>query len=58
MPFSRGSSRPRDGTWVSCAAGRFFTVRARREARARNPLGLRVLRFKVGVMTGPPSRRL
>ena len=26
MPFSRGSSQPRDQTWVSCFAGRFFTV--------------------------------
>ena len=26
MPFSRGSSWPRDQTWVSCIAGRFFTV--------------------------------
>ena len=25
-PFSKGSSQPRDGTWVSCIAGRFFTV--------------------------------
>ena len=25
MPFSRGSSWPRDQTWVSCVAGRFFT---------------------------------
>ena len=25
-PFSRGSSWPRDWTWVSCIAGRFFTV--------------------------------
>ena len=24
-PFSRGSSRPRDRTWVSCIAGGFFT---------------------------------
>ena len=32
MPFSRGSSRPRDHTQVSCIAGRFFTVRATREA--------------------------
>ena len=23
IPFSRGSSRPRDGTYVSCIAGRF-----------------------------------
>ena len=26
MPFSRGSSQPRDGTWISCIAGRFFTT--------------------------------
>ena len=26
MPFSRGSSQPRDQTHVSCTAGRFFTV--------------------------------
>ena len=26
MPSSRGSSRPRDGTWVSCIAGKFFTA--------------------------------
>ena len=25
IPFSRGSSQPRDGTQVSCIAGRFFT---------------------------------
>jgi len=24
-PFSRGSSQPRNGTGVSCIAGRFFT---------------------------------
>ena len=26
IPFSRGSSWPRDWTWVSCIADRFFTV--------------------------------
>ena len=26
LPFSRRSSQPRDGTQVSCTAGRFFTV--------------------------------
>ena len=26
VPFSRGSSRLRDQTWVSCTAGRFFTI--------------------------------
>ena len=32
MPFSRGSSQPRDWTWVSCIAGGFFIVWATREA--------------------------
>ena len=32
IPFSRGSSWPRDWTWVSCIAGRFFTIWATREA--------------------------
>ena len=26
LPFSRGSSQPRDRTWVSSTAGRYFTV--------------------------------
>ena len=26
IPFSRGSSQPRDQTQVSCLAGRFFTL--------------------------------
>ena len=32
IPFSRGSSGPRDRTHVSCIAGRFFTIWATREA--------------------------
>ena len=32
IPFSRGSSWPRDWTRVSCTTGRFFTVWATREA--------------------------
>ena len=32
IPFSRGSSQPRDGTHVSCIAGGFFTIWATREA--------------------------
>ena len=32
FPFSRGSSQPRDQTWVSSTAGRFFTNWATREA--------------------------
>ena len=32
IPFSRGSSQSRDWAWVSCPAGRFFTICATREA--------------------------
>ena len=35
IPFSRGSSWPRDWTWVSCIAGRFFTIWDTREALIR-----------------------
>ena len=35
MPFSRGSSWPRDWTWVSHIAGRFFTIWATREEGVR-----------------------
>ena len=31
IPFSRGSSQPRDQTWVSCTAGRFLTIWAARQ---------------------------
>jgi len=31
IPFSRGSSQPRDWTQVSCISGRFFTIWATRE---------------------------
>ena len=31
IPFSRASSQPRDWTWVSHTAGRFFTIWATRE---------------------------
>ena len=36
IPFSRGSSWPRDWTltWVPCSADRFFTIRATREAHS------------------------
>ena len=32
LPLSRGSSQPRDQTWVYCIAGGFFTRSATREA--------------------------
>ena len=37
-PFSKGSSRPRDGTQVSCIAGRFFTIWATEEPLRRSVL--------------------
>ena len=37
MPFSRGSSQCRDGTQVSCIAGRFFTVWVTREGLSFSP---------------------
>ena len=36
MPFSRGSSWPRDWTWVSHVAAIFFTIWATREAHCRH----------------------
>ena len=36
ISFSRGSFFPRDQTWVSCIAGRFFTIWAAREAQPVN----------------------
>ena len=32
ISFSRGSSNPREWTWISCLTGRFFTIWATREA--------------------------
>ena len=44
IPFSKGSSQPRDQTQVSCIAGRFFTIWATKEALSQGlspaaPLG-------------------
>ena len=33
IPFSRGSSQPKDRTWVSCIESRFFTIWATWESR-------------------------
>ena len=49
IPFSRGSSQPRDGTQVSCIAGRFFTSWATREAQDFLLLTFKmILTFKTG----------
>ena len=37
ISFSRGSSWPRDWTWVSCIAGRFFTIWAIAKSRKESP---------------------
>ena len=44
MPFSRGSSWPRDQTWVSCTGGRFFTIWATREVCGYNTCLNRILK--------------
>ena len=36
IPFSRGSSPPRDGTHVSCIPGRFFTIWDTKEVRVHS----------------------
>ena len=45
VPFSRGSSRPRNWTRVSCSPGRFFTNWAIREAK----IGQNLACFKCGM---------
>ena len=39
FPFPRGSSQPKDGTQVSCIAGRFFTSRATKETPLYQVMG-------------------
>ena len=34
IPSFRGSSQPRDQTWISCIPGKFFTIWATREANS------------------------
>ena len=43
IPFSRGSSRPRDQTLLSCTAGEFFTT----EPREKSPITARMDKKKV-----------
>ena len=45
ISFTRGSSWPRDWTWVSCTAGGFFTTWSTREAHS-SPIPLTIL-FKL-----------
>ena len=61
IPFSRGSSWPRDWTWVSCIAGRFFTIWVAREAQIfiyLAPLDLSCMWDLIpwlGLEPGPPA---
>ena len=43
IPFSRGSSRPRNPIWVSCIAGRFFTTEPQGSPHA---LGVPVIKYR------------
>ena len=45
IPFTRGSSWPRDWTWFSCIAGRFFTVWTIREAH-----GEKIEKIKLNIL--------
>ena len=40
IPFSRGSSQSRDGTWVFCIAGRFLTIWATTQGCSQMPFCL------------------
>ena len=58
FPFSRGSSQPRDQTWISLTAGRFFTSWATREAQVvknlhANTRDTRDARFDRGWVRSP-----
>ena len=46
IPFSRGPSRPRDQTQVSCIAGGFFTLWATREAQIQFYIYIRLFFYK------------
>ena len=54
-PFSRGSSRSRNGTQVSCTAGGFFTNWAIREAPLQTPWPRSPSSFKWEVVFRDPA---
>ena len=56
ISFSRGSSRPRNRTWVPCIAGIHFTVWATREAQMEHQKGApgwHVVHMKRPLESGP-----
>ena len=54
IPFSRGSSQPRDGTQVSHTAGRFFTTEGSPQVRCRC-LKFSSCMWSPGVMSSSPA---
>ena len=54
VPFSRGSSQPKDRTQVFCIARRFFTVWATREA-PRNDYKFSLFQNNPAFLSSPPS---
>ena len=57
VPFSRGSSWPRDRTRVSCIAGRFFIVWATREVHNTNYRPGIVLEFRYEIQSSKQNWR-
>ena len=53
ISFSRGSSWPKDQTWISCIEGKFLTFWTTREACVSTGL----LFFSNGLMCGPQGKR-
>ena len=49
ISFSRGFFQPRDGTWVSCIAGRFFTTEPLRSMVVLNCLWLYLIGYVYAV---------
>ena len=58
LPFSRGSSQPRDQTWVSRTAGRFFTIWATRKALEENKNAFFFLPFPSLFISNSPQNTL
>ena len=56
IPFFRGSSRTRDQTWVSCIAGRFFTLWTISEALPSSQLSEKLQEYPC-LRTLAPERR-
>ena len=56
ISFSRGSSRPRDSTHISCIAGRFFTAEPPGKSCKAIILQLKILNYKKKELLSPLSQ--